>query len=82
VAIDGSTSGMITTVIETKLSQIEEAALRLNGTCVDLRALNAELVAALEALMQVDYAEECQECGIGHTPEWKTAKAIVAKAKE
>jgi hypothetical protein len=36
VASDGSTGGMIATAIETKLSHVEEAALRLNGSCVDL----------------------------------------------
>jgi len=48
VAADGSTSGMILQVLETKLSHIAEAAYRLNGSRDDL----------LEALKELADAEK------------------------
>jgi len=36
------------------------------------------LRAALKDLLSTSYAEECQECGIGHTEQWKRAKTIIA----
>jgi hypothetical protein len=39
------------------------------------------LTAALADLLAHDYAEECQECGIGRSAAWKNARATLEEGK-
>ena len=40
------------------------------------------LLAVPRDLLATDYAEECEECGIGHTQAWKRAKAIIGNEQQ
>jgi hypothetical protein len=47
-----------------------------------LKAKNVKLREALRAVLASDFAEDCQECGIGQYPAWEAAKAALEDTKE
>lgn len=44
--------------------------------------LNVELRALLERLLSHDFAEECQECGIGYSDAWEELRALLDEPDE
>ena len=70
------------TSISARLAELPPIDMPLLAKEYAIHALRARLALArelLQELLKTDWAEECQECGIGQVAAWKPAKAFLAK---
>ena len=51
------------------------------GDCEIVLMIAKEMLSVMEDLLAHDFAEECQECGIGQSKAWREAKKAINKAK-
>lgn len=57
-------------------------AIGLATQLADTMRENERLKVLIDALLKVDYAEDCQECAIGRSSEWAKAKEYLNKHRD